>query len=194
MTNYNHPYNPNQSENYQHFHGHYQQADNHLYHIFQAVDRDRNGAISEDELQEALSNGTSHPFNAETVRILTTIFDQNHTGNIEFHEFASLYKYVTDWKNIFSTYDYDRSGSIDRNELKIALQSFGYNLSEHAYNVLLNKFDHSRSGVIYFDDFIHCCVTLQKITEAFRAKDVHRAGVVHLSFEDFLALAFSLRM
>lgn len=34
------------------------------------VDKDRSGAISADELQSALSNGTWAPFNPETVRLM----------------------------------------------------------------------------------------------------------------------------
>lgn len=34
------------------------------------VDKDRSGAITADELQQALSNGTWTPFNPETVRLM----------------------------------------------------------------------------------------------------------------------------
>lgn len=37
---------------------------------FIRVDKDRSGAISADELQQALSNGTWTPFNPETVRLM----------------------------------------------------------------------------------------------------------------------------
>ena len=35
------------------------------------------------------------------------------------------WKYITDWQNIFRTYDRDNSGFIDKNELKQALTGFG---------------------------------------------------------------------
>jgi len=38
--------------------------------VFIRVDKDRSGAISADELQQALSNGTWTPFNPETVRLM----------------------------------------------------------------------------------------------------------------------------
>lgn len=34
------------------------------------MDRDRSGSISTNELQQALSNGTNHPFNPETCRLM----------------------------------------------------------------------------------------------------------------------------
>lgn len=65
-------------------------------------------------------------------RILITLevffsgmFDKDNSGTINFQEFSSLWKYVTDWQNTFRSYDRDNSGSIDRNELKHALTSFG---------------------------------------------------------------------
>ena len=53
------------------------------------------------------------------------MFDKDHSGTINFQEFSSLWKYVTDWQNCFRSYDRDNSGSIDKNELKTALTSFG---------------------------------------------------------------------
>ena len=49
-----------------------------LQYIFSSVDRDRSGSISTLELQQALSNGTQHPFNPETCRLmLGALFSSN---------------------------------------------------------------------------------------------------------------------
>ena len=53
------------------------------------------------------------------------MFDRDKNGNISFQEFGDLWKYVTDWQNCFRNFDRDNSGTIDRNELKQALTSFG---------------------------------------------------------------------
>ena len=53
------------------------------------------------------------------------MFDRDRNGNINFQEFGALWKYVTDWQNCFRNFDRDNSGSIDKNELKQALTSFG---------------------------------------------------------------------
>jgi Ca2+-binding EF-hand superfamily protein len=55
------------------------------------------------------------------------MFDRDNSGSINFQEFSSLWKYVTDWQNCFRSYDRDNSGAIDKNELKTALTSFGKN-------------------------------------------------------------------
>jgi Ca2+-binding EF-hand superfamily protein len=77
------------------------------------------------ELQQALSNGTFKPFNLETVRMMIGMFDRDNSSTITFDEFTALWKYVVDWQNCFRAFDKDNSGSIDQNEFKQALQTFG---------------------------------------------------------------------
>ncbi|XP_033117615.1 programmed cell death protein 6-like [Anneissia japonica] len=164
-----------------------------LWGIFQKVDKDRSGAISVNELQQALSNGTWTPFNPETVRLMIGMFDRDNNGTINFQEFGSLWKYVTDWQAAFRSYDKDNSGSIDKNELKQALTNFGYRLSDRFYDILIRKFDRSGRGVIAFDDFIQCCVVIQTLTSSFRMYDTNQNGWINISYEQFLTLVFSTK-
>lgn len=53
------------------------------------------------------------------------MFDRENKGGVSFNEFAGVWKYITDWQNIFRNYDRDNSGFIDKNELKQALSGFG---------------------------------------------------------------------
>ncbi|XP_035213650.1 programmed cell death protein 6-like isoform X2 [Stegodyphus dumicola] len=170
------------------------QSDQFLWDVFQRVDRDRSGSITVNELQMALSNGTWQPFNPETVRMMISMFDKDHSGTINFEEFKALWKYITDWLNCFRSFDTDRSGNIDRNELKSALTTFGYRLSDAFYDLLVQKFDRDGTRTIKFDDFIQCCVLLQSLTAAFRFHDTDLDGWIRISYEEFLTLVFSLRM
>ncbi|KAK6982759.1 Programmed cell death protein 6 [Biomphalaria glabrata] len=157
------------------------------------IDTDRSGSISANELQRALSNGTWTPFNPETVRLMIGMFDRDNSGTINFQEFVSLWKYVTDWQNTFRSYDRDNSGSIDKTELKTALTSFGYRLSDQFYDILIRKFDRQGRGTVAFDDFVQCAVVLQTLTSSFRAFDTDQDGWIQISYEQFLTLVFSLR-
>ncbi|XP_078271777.1 programmed cell death protein 6 isoform X1 [Rhinoraja longicauda] len=163
-----------------------------LWTIFQRVDRDRSGVISESELQQALSNGTWTPFNPKTVRSIIGMFDRNNRGGVDFNEFMGLWKYINDWQNIFRTYDRDKSNYIDKNELKHALSNFGYRLSEQFYNVLLTKFDRQGRGQIAFDDFIQCCIVLQRLTDVFRRFDTDQDGWIQVSYEQYLTMILSV--
>lgn len=170
-----------------------QMDQNSLWNIFQKVDRDRSGQISSNELQQALSNGTWTTFNPETTRLMIGMFDSDNSGSINFQEFGSLWKYITDWQTTFRSYDRDNSGSIDKNELKQSLTAFGYRLSDRFYDILIKKFDRSGRGVINFDDFIQCCVVIQMLTSSFQQYDTNRNGWINIGYEQFLSLVFSLK-
>lgn len=88
------------------------------------------------------------------------MFDKHGRGQVSFEDFGALWKYVTDWQNCFRSFDRDSSGNIDKNELKTALTTFGYRLSDNLINILLRKFDRHGRGTILFDDFIQCCIIL----------------------------------
>jgi programmed cell death protein 6 len=152
------------------------------------------------------------------------MFDRKNSGSINFEEFGALWKYVTDWQNCFRSFDRDNSGNIDQQELRQALVTFGYRLSEGLVTMLLKKFDRNGSGTIYFDDFIQCCIVLyvsskkyccfifnskfinsasiiklclsmfQTLTNAFRQHDTDQDGVITIHYEQFLTMVFSTKM
>jgi Ca2+-binding EF-hand superfamily protein len=135
-------------------------ADQQLMSWFKAVDTDGSGQLSADELQRALINGDWSPFNIETVRLMVNMFDSgkflfylklpfflaesfyiDNSGTINFNEFSGLWKYIEDWKRCFQTFDTDRSGSINQEELGNAMRSFGFNVSPNFIRTLIQKFD-----------------------------------------------------
>ncbi|KAK7069560.1 Programmed cell death protein 6 [Halocaridina rubra] len=162
--------------------------------IFNQVDKDRSGAIDSRELQAALSNGNFTAFNPETIRLMIGMFDKKGTGTITFDEFGSLWKYVTDWQRCFRDFDRDNSGSISKQELQTALTTFGYRFSDQFYDILMKRFDRTKKGAIYFDDFIQCSVSLHTLTQAFSYHDQDRDGIITVSYEQFLHMVFSLRV
>lgn len=103
------------------------------------------------------------------------------------------FRYVTDWQNCFRSFDTDGSGSIDKNELKTALTSFGYRLSDWLVEMLVRKFDRIGQGTILFDDFIQCCILLYTLTSAFRQYDTDQDGIITIHYEQFLSMVFSLK-
>ena len=58
-------------------------------------------------------------------------------------EFTGLWKYISDWQNVFRHFDRDHSGSIEGRELSEALQSFGYRLSPALLNLIELKYGKS---------------------------------------------------
>lgn len=93
------------------------------------------------------------------------MFDRRGTGTIRLDEFALLWKYVNDWQGCFISFDQDRSGFIDAQELHGAFQTFGYRFNPHITNMMIAKFDRQKGGLLAFDDFIQCCLMLNVIEE-----------------------------
>ncbi|KAI8388920.1 uncharacterized protein BYT42DRAFT_492002, partial [Radiomyces spectabilis] len=165
---------------------------------FKAVDTDRSGQLTVDELQRALINGDWSPFNIETVRTMVNMFDTDNTGTINFNEFAGLWKYIEDWKRCFQAFDADGSGSIDQAELGNAFRTFGYNVSDKFLKLLIQKFDRygtvkTGRGTVTFDNFVQACVTVKTLTDSFQSFDTDRDGWIQINYEQFLELVVRQR-
>ncbi|KAI9310590.1 hypothetical protein BX666DRAFT_2005157 [Dichotomocladium elegans] len=168
-------------------------ADLKLWYWFQAVDTDRSGYLTVDELQRALINGDWTPFNIETVRMMVGMFDMDNTGTIDFHEFTGLWRYIEEWQRCFRAFDTDGSGNIDHRELKNALKTFGYNLSDNFIQTLIQKFDRYGRGNITFDNFVQACATIRSLTMSFQRFDTDRDGIIQITYEQFLGLVIEQR-
>ncbi|KAK0210348.1 apoptosis-linked protein [Desarmillaria ectypa] len=168
-------------------------ADSQLWQYFNAVDTDHSGAITVTELQAALVNG----FDLDTVKMLMGIFDVDRSGTISYNEFAGLWKYISDWQNVFRHFDRDRSGSIEGRELAEALRNFGYSLSPNLLSLVERKYASEPSTGygpppgISFDRFVRACVVVKTLTEAFQRVDTDRDGWVQMSYEQFMSIVLS---
>ena len=107
---------------------------------FRAVDVDNSGCLNPEELKRALNNADGSQYEAETVKLMISMFDRDNSGTIAFNEFISLFKYLNEWKNVFEKFDADRSGTIDRNELSSALRGFGFNVSDRIVELMIRKY------------------------------------------------------
>ncbi|CAF3396849.1 unnamed protein product [Rotaria socialis] len=74
------------------------------------------------------------------------------------------------------------------------MNEHSYRLSDRFYDLLIKKFDRSGRGTVAFDDFIQACVSIQTLTTAFSQHDHLKTGEITINYEDFLLLAFSLKM
>ncbi|KAG7216786.1 hypothetical protein INR49_021184 [Caranx melampygus] len=102
--------------------------------------------------------------------------------------------------------DKDRSGVISDSELQQALSNgtwtpfnpvtvrsiICYRLSDQFYSTLIEKFDRQRKGQVAFDDFIQCCIVLQRLTDVFRRYDTDQDGWIQVSYEQYLSMVFNI--
>lgn len=92
------------------------------------------------------------------------MFDKEKNGTINVAEFQALYNYVNAWLGVFRSFDHDKSGSIQENELDAALTQMGYRLSPGFIEFLIKKSDLSGHKSITIDQFIVLCVQIQRFT------------------------------
>ena len=132
---------------------------------FQAVDQDRSGRITSEELRMALVNGNNTNFSSEACRMLVKMFDTAGSGTVDFPQFQQLFQFVNQWKMSFQAYDRDRSGSIDAQELQQAFGQMGYRFSEATISAIISKYDTTGAKQrVPFDGFIIACVHIHKLT------------------------------
>ncbi|NXV10571.1 PEF1 protein, partial [Cettia cetti] len=156
---------------------------------FQTVDADHSGFISVKELKQALVNNNWSSFNDETCLLMINMFDKTRSGRIDVYGFSALLRFIQQWRGLFQQYDRDQSGSISFSELQQAFSQMGYNLSPQFSQLLLARYaQRSPNPSIQLDGFIHICMQLQSLTDAFREKDTALLGNARLSYEDFLTM------
>lgn len=117
---------------------------------------------------------------------MVRLFDEDRNGTISFHEFEKLWKYLLEWKKLFTRFDTDASGTISFPEFSDSLAAFGYRLSTSFVQFLFRYHDKSRTKEMSFDLFVQSCVTLRMFTDVFKKFDTDQDGVITIGFEDFL--------
>ncbi|TQS34118.1 hypothetical protein Golomagni_05512 [Golovinomyces magnicellulatus] len=149
--------------------------------LFNSVDKDGSGQLSEKELSQALVNGDWSPFDPITIRTMIRLFDTNHTGTINFEEFCGLWEFLGSWRTLFDHFDADGSGDINIDEYTNAFIAFGYRLSNPFVRSLFRKYDKRCEGAISFDLFVQSCICLKRMTNVFKRYDQDRDGYITLS-------------
>ncbi|XP_038171153.1 sorcin isoform X1 [Arvicola amphibius] len=164
-----------------------------LYGYFAAV-AGQDGQIDADELQRCLTQsgiaGGYKPFNLETCRLMVSMLDRDMSGTMGFNEFKELWAVLNGWRQHFISFDSDRSGTVDPQELQKALMTMGFRLNPQTVTFIAKRY--STSGKITFDDYIACCVKLRALTDTFRRRDSGQQGMVNFSYDDFIQCVMTI--
>ncbi|XP_068091538.1 sorcin-like [Hyperolius riggenbachi] len=163
-----------------------------LYGYFQQV-AGQDGEVDADELQKCLTqarmSGSYKPFNLETCRLMIAMLDKDATGKLGFNEFKELGMVLNSWMQNFMSFDADRSGTVNPDELQKALTGMGYRFTPQAVNIIAKRY--SSQGAIAFDDYIACCLKLRSATDMFRKRDKTQQGTATFQFDDFIQCIMS---
>jgi len=169
---------------------------------FRTIDQDRSGSITTNELTALKFGG--RPMDSRTANKLIRVFDKDQNGSIDFIEFAVMYKFLTLTIDAFHRADYDRSGSIEFNEMRNALRETGFNFSDATISALFRTYSaRTETAPSYFGAayrppsltlscFVDMVVDLAVMKSRFEARDALRRGYVELNFEQAAQMCASI--
>ncbi|XP_016107814.1 grancalcin-like [Sinocyclocheilus grahami] len=115
---------------------------------------------------------------------------RDYTGKMGFDEFKELFSVLNGWKQNFVMVDRDCSGTVEPHEMSQCIANMGFRISPQSLNAIIKRY--SRSGKIYFDDYVACFVRLRALTDNFRRRDTMQQGMVNFQYDDFILCTMSL--
>jgi Ca2+-binding EF-hand superfamily protein len=165
--------------------------DEQLRPYFETVDTDQDGKISAEELQVALSSG-GFVFALSVAQKLVKLFDKSNTGKLGLPEFVQGYQFIQRMTQSFRTRDVSKDGKLSGDEVRVALSSSGYVLSDPVFQLMMAKFDHDKKGYWSFDAYIDGSLFLSSVRSTFAYYDLNKTGQVTFNFDAFMGAALSI--
>uniref|UniRef100_T1IAM8 Uncharacterized protein n=1 Tax=Rhodnius prolixus TaxID=13249 RepID=T1IAM8_RHOPR len=132
-----------------------------------------------------MRNEINGGFSKEACRSMIALVDADRSGKLDFEEFKYLCNIIKAWKTVFESYDSLNTGYLNPFDLRPALNSAGYELSNRVINALCHRYA-GRDGRIAIDDFILCAVRLESMMEIFKDKDPNNTKVATFTVEEWM--------
>uniref|UniRef100_A0A8C5Q8N5 calpain-2 n=1 Tax=Leptobrachium leishanense TaxID=445787 RepID=A0A8C5Q8N5_9ANUR len=127
----------------------------------------------------------SNGFTLPTVREMIGLMDMDGTGTLSLVEFSVLWKKLKKYVEIYVKVDKDRSGTMDANEMRAALQDAGFTLNNKIQQSISQRYSDNDLS-INFDAFIACMTRLETLFKMFKIMDEKNTGVINLSLPEWL--------
>ncbi|EFC46233.1 programmed cell death 6 protein-like protein [Naegleria gruberi] len=158
--------------------------------LFNAVDLDKSGKITHNELQKVLTMPGSElqggSFSERCAKRLVKMFDRNGNGSVDFEEYSALHQYLIQMKAGFESVDTNKSGKVEFNEVTITLSRVGFNFSPQIVQKLFKLFDFQNKGSLDFDGYIELCAFLGLMRAQFIPRDANYSGQAMFTWEQFI--------
>jgi len=124
-------------------------------------------------------------FSREVCRSMVASVDDDRTGKLGIDEFSELWTNILRWKTCFKIYDEDYSGNLSSFELRKALNSAGYQISNKVLAALVLRYGDD-DGSISFEDFIMISVKLKAMIAVYKDKDTKGLNKAQFSLEEWV--------
>ncbi|XP_041707488.1 calpain-1 catalytic subunit [Coregonus clupeaformis] len=126
-------------------------------------------------------------FGKEACRCMITLMDTTGTGKLGLTEFHVLWEKIKRYLTVFRKFDLDKSGTMSSYEMRMALESAGFKLTNHLFQLIILRYAKEDLNVD-FDNFVNCLIRLETMFKTFKEMDTDVDGVVSFSFFQWISL------
>uniref|UniRef100_A0A3B3CDG9 Calpain-1 catalytic subunit n=1 Tax=Oryzias melastigma TaxID=30732 RepID=A0A3B3CDG9_ORYME len=120
-------------------------------------------------------------FTPEACRSMINLMDTDGSGKLGLTEFHVLWEKIKRYLTIFRQFDLDKSGTMSSYEMRIALESAGFKLTNHLFQLIILRYTEEDMSVD-FDNFVTCLVRLETMFKTFKTLDTDGDGQISLNF------------
>uniref|UniRef100_A0A667X9N9 Calpain-1 catalytic subunit n=1 Tax=Myripristis murdjan TaxID=586833 RepID=A0A667X9N9_9TELE len=120
-------------------------------------------------------------FSKEACRSMINLMDTDGSGKLGLTEFHVLWEKIKRYLTVFRQFDLDKSGTMSSYEMRMALDSAGFKLTNHLFQLIILRYTEQDLSVD-FDNFVTCLVRLETMFKTFKQMDQDADGVISLNF------------
>lgn len=126
-------------------------------------------------------------FSQEACRSMINLMDTDGTGKLGLTEFHVLWEKIKRYLTVFRQFDVDKSGTMSSYEMRMALESAGFKLTNHLFQLIILRYTEADMAVD-FDNFVTCLVRLETMFKTFKNLDTDGDGQISLNFFQWISL------
>ncbi|XP_037336736.2 calpain-1 catalytic subunit [Pungitius pungitius] len=126
-------------------------------------------------------------FTKESCRSMINLMDTDGSGKLGLSEFHVLWEKIKRYLTIFRQFDLDKSGTMSSYEMRMALDSAGFKLTNTLFQLIILRYTEADMSVD-FDNFVTCLVRLETMFKTFHTLDTDKDGYMSLDFNQWITL------
>ncbi|CAJ1086049.1 calpain-1 catalytic subunit-like [Xyrichtys novacula] len=126
-------------------------------------------------------------FSKEACRSMINVMDTDGSGKLGLTEFHVLWEKIKRYLTIFRQFDLDKSGTMSSYEMRMALESAGFKLTNQLFQLIILRYTEADMSVD-FDNFVTCLVRLETMYKTFKTMDTDNDNVISLNFFQWITL------
>ncbi|KAM6959872.1 calpain-1 catalytic subunit [Tautogolabrus adspersus] len=126
-------------------------------------------------------------FTKEACRSMINLMDTDGSGKLGLTEFHVLWEKIKRYLTIFRQFDLDKSGTMSSYEMRMALESAGFKLTNQLFQLIILRYTEADMAVD-FDNFVTCLVRLETMYKTFKTMDTDNDNLISLNFFQWISL------